>query len=81
MLPQRACNTQVLGFTQRLINLGLNSDVILYQSLCAAYEAMIDEKIAAGYAAIEGMAIPPAHPTAQTLQAAIETIIKTRKGK
>lgn len=80
MLSQNAGSTQLLGFTHRLIALKINRDVILYGQLCRAYAALIAGQIITGYAEIKDLVTMPTAPTAQTLQAAIEMLIK-QKGK
>lgn len=41
MLPNRACNTQLLAFTHALINRGLHADPAAYRALCAAYATLL----------------------------------------
>lgn len=90
MVSQLTNSLQVLGFTHRLIAQGINADVVLYQALCAAYAALLAgqstdalsclavDQLCAAHMALSDYVAVPTMPTPQTLQAAIEIVIKQR---
>jgi len=75
MLSQTIGNVQLLAFTHTLIDLNIHHDEPLYEALVTAYDALLDNRVADGYAALAGrVAMPGRMPI--DLRADIQALVE-----